>query len=503
MKKSNSQFWLGDEQSLLQNFNVEKKIHETPTTELRSMSLQAQTDALNSSQAEFGEFDYMVSRAGNLAVVNISGSLTPQNRPYNQYIGVVSYDEIRNSVFAALETDGIEGIVLDMDTPGGAASGVSELGDFLREVSDKYMPIYTYVGTTMASGGYWLGSVGKEIYASKLATVGSIGVVTVHADYSKMYKQDGIEITVLRSGEFKALGSPYEKLDDKARSQIQSQMDTIYDVFLETVAENRGTSVKALKETSAEGRVFIGSESVEVGLVDYISSFDMAIEAISKKVKSSGSRSPLQPQSETLTGDTDMRKKKVLTEAGVAALESGVSEADLLNDPIMVTLVEETEEAPAEEAAATTEEGAAEEAAAPATPVASADIVSNLLDRNAALTDQLATLKAELGTAKTALSSAQSTENALCKIAIQAINRMQVSLGGVPMKIGDTDTSIVLDMYNRTHSTFNQRFKVGASAEVPQNDDLSGGRPAAEENSSMAAAATRLTVAKLSVTGVN
>lgn len=507
MRSSDNQYWLGDEASLRSNIEAELKNHNTPTAELQELSTRAMTEYDASDVEDFGEFGYMVSRAGNLAIVNVSGQLTTSNRAYNRYIGMVSYDEIRNAVFSAIDAEGIDGIVLNMDTPGGAASGVSELSDFLSEVDQSVKPIYTYTGTSMASGGYWLGSVGREIYASKLATVGSIGVITVHASYEKMYKDNGIEITVLRAGEFKALGSPYEKLDDKARSQIESQMNTIYDVFLETVAENRGTSVNSLKETAAEGRVFVGADAVTIGLVDQVTSFDAAIADISRKVTSAGSLSPLQPRHETIVGEIDMAKKKVLTEAGVAAVESGVPEAEVLSNPEMVEEVEaevaaETEaEVAAEEGeqAEVTEEGG-EEAADPAVAAGGNEEQGALVDKMFAkisdLTVEVANLKSQLSVAEQQRDDAKSTEAAFTEIAVRSIQKMQVSLGGVPMKMGDASPAVVLEQYNRTNTQFNQRFKVGAAAAVPEGDDFEASDNA-KENSVVAAAVTRLTTSKV------
>lgn len=500
-------FWLGDENSAYSFLQSESRHDLTPMKDLRQMSLEAVTEL--GEDGDFGEFSYMASKVGNLAVVNISGSLTSRNRPYNRYMGVVSYDEIRNAVFAAVDDPEVRGIVLNMDTPGGQASGVSELSDFLSEVNEGIKPIYTYAGTTMASGGYWLGSVGREIYASKLATVGSIGVITVHASYEKQLKDEGIEVTVLRAGEFKALGSPYEKLDDKARSQIESQMNTIYDVFLQTVAENRGTSVKALKETAAEGRVFVGNESVTVGLVDHITSFDAAIASISKKVNSSDNRSPLRILTETNTGTIDMPgKKKVLTEAGLAAIESGVPEAEVYDDPKMAVEATEEESTEGEESTASeAEEGAAEgegeaETEASNTGAHAANIDSSssdkMFDKIMSLTEALALTKAELSITKNSLESARSTETSLVAVAVHAIRKMQVSLGGTPMKLADVDAATVLAQYERTQTQFNQRFKVGPSAKVPEGDDFEANASGKDAgNSVLDSAVHRLTTSKI------
>ncbi|PNV85929.1 MAG: signal peptide peptidase SppA [Desulfobacteraceae bacterium] len=509
MRSSDNQFWLGDEASLRSNIEAELKNHNTPTVDLQELSTKAMTEYAEAEQADFGEFGYMVSRANNLAIVTISGSLTTSNRAYNRYIGMVSYDEIRNAVFSAIDADGIEGIVLNMDTPGGQASGVSELSDFLSEVDESVKPIYTYTGTSMASGGYWLGSVGREVYASKLATVGSIGVITVHASYEKMYKDNGVEITVLRAGEFKALGSPYEKLDDKARSQIESQMNAIYDVFLETVAENRGTSVNSLKETAAEGRVFVGDDAVAIGLADHVTSFDAAIADISRKVTKVGSLSPLQPRPDTIVGEIDMKgKKKVLTEAGVAAVESGVPEAEVLSNPEMVEEVEaevaaETEvEATAEGEQVSAEEVEGEEVAADPAVVAGEQnteqgaLVDKMFAKITDLTVEVADLTSKLNVAEQARDDAKSTEAAFVEIAVRAINKMQVSLGGVPAKMGDASAAVVLEQYNRTNTQFNQRFKVGAAAAVPENEDFEASNNA-KENSVVADAVARLTTSKV------
>lgn len=493
--------WLGDENGIVTWMRTEARIQSMSVSDLHALTQQhvlAEDD-----DREFGDSHYMVSRADNLALVNISGQLVTRYSEYNRYMGRVSYDEIRSAVFAAMETPGIDGIVLNMDTPGGQASGISDVSDFLKQVDAKAKPVFVYTGTSMASGGYWLGSVGREIFASKLATVGSIGVITVHASYEKMLKQDGIEVTVLRAGEFKALGSPYEKLDEKARAQIESQMNAIYDVFLETVAENRGTSVSALKATAAEGRVFVGADAVTVGLVDSVASFDAAMSAISKKVRASSSRS-LNPSNSTHIGDIPMAKKRVLTEAATAAIASGAPEAEVVTQPGMTVEVDDDGQGvPAETAAtASTETQPAPEAAA--APVASAAVadagvsvamLDNLLAKVSDLTVQLANTKASLEQAERARDAHAATEGALVKIAIQAINRMQVGLGGVPMNIESADVGTVLAQYTRTYSLFNQRYPVGATAKVPQNEDFDTAAASAQ-NDTLLAAQQRLTGAR-------
>lgn len=512
--KWNHNYWLGNEDSLLEFLKTEQKVQETSINELRELSLRAVASSFEEGEQEegdFGEFSYMMSKADNLAVVNVSGSLVSKNRPYNRYMGLVSYDEIRNAVFTAIESD-VDAIVLNMDTPGGQATGIAELSDFLAEVNTGVKPIYTYTGTIMASGGYWLGSVGQEIYASRLATVGSIGVVTVHASYKEMLQKEGIDVTVLRAGEFKALGSPYEKLDEKARAQIEAQMNSIYDVFLGTVAENRGTSVEALKSTAAEGRVFIGADAAKVGLVDKITSFDSAMAEISRKVKPSGSRTSFNSIPATNTGEFDMSgKRKVLTEAAVAAIASGADEQEVLNKDGMLEEVSEEEgkdvTVEAETSAGEPEADAKAEkveAAAPATSEGTAPqsdhsaLIDKLFAKVSDLTTEVATLTAKLALSEQACQAYQSTEKSLSKIAVQAINRMQVALGGVPMRLDTSDAATILEQYNRVYSAFNDKYKVGAQAEVATEQDIGTGQVEQASNSTVDSAVHRLTTSRVS-----
>jgi len=497
--------WLGDEDSLLAYIDAERRILDMSAAELREGSRTYASDSSREDEDEFGEYGYMVSRADNLAVINISGSLVSSDSFWNRMMGRVSYNEIRGAVFASLEA-GVDGIMLNLDTPGGDASGISDLGAFLREVDARVKPVYSYSGTKMNSGGYWLGSVGREIYVSQLASIGSIGVVTVHASIQKMLKDRGVEVTVLRAGEFKALGSPFEKLDEKARAQIQAQLDTIYGVFLDTVAEHRGMTVSALKANAAEGRLFIGAEAVAVGLADHVTSFDRAVSAVSEKVRASASSLPRQSFGTTQQTGEPMAKRKVLTEAAVAALASGATEAELLADPTMVVEVsDEGEGTPVAPAAAEASESTdplnpAQVAAPAAAAPAEADqnnMLSTLLDRLTAATNETADLRAKLSSAEKERDQAKSVEASLARIAVSSINRMQVALGGAVMKLEDADTSTILEMHNRALNSFNQRFPKGASAQVPTDKDAQSNADPAPVNRTVDAAVQRLTTARV------
>ena len=482
--------WLGSEESFTQAFAAEAQIAATPKLELARLSgeIMAQDD----SSGEFGGYGHMITRVDNLAIVKIEGPLVTADRPYNRYFGVVSYAEIRNATYAAATHPDVEGVVLHARTPGGAASGISDTGEFIRKVDAQVAPVFTFTDTSMASGGYWLGSFGREIYASNLAMVGSIGVITVHASFADQLKEQGIKVTVIRKGEFKALGSPYEDLDAKALAQIEGQMGAVYDAFLATVSDNRGISVPILLKTAAEGRVFVGGGAVTAGLVDHVEFFDEAINLISKKVTelSSGSGTRI---IHTNKGTNIMAITKVLTDAGVAAIAAGAPENEVLKQEGMTAEIDESEVtdagAEAEVSAEAGEESDPKEVESQVSEAIPASVDMSLIDKVGELQVEIAELKADNTKVTQELALSAVNEGSLVRIAIATANRMQVPLGGLPLKAGDLSTDALIGMHNKITATFDQRFRPGAKAESMTGDDAT---PASVSNPALDAAAARL-----------
>ena len=95
---------------------------------------------------------------------------------------------------------------------------------------------------------------------------GSIGVICMHVDYSKALAGMGIKVTMIRYGEHKAEGSETEPLSDWAMGKLQGDIDTMGELFVETVARNRDMSAKKIKAT--EAATFLGKEGVDIGLAD-------------------------------------------------------------------------------------------------------------------------------------------------------------------------------------------------------------------------------------------
>lgn len=418
---------------------------------------------------------------GSVGIISIRGSLTNQDRGYGTYS--TTYPEIRKALIAAAVDPAVKAVLLDIGSGGGAVSGVSDTAKLIRQV-DGMKPVYAHSDSMMCSAAYWLGSSARSVYTSEMAETGSVGVITTHMSYQRMYQEMGIDPTVIRSGEFKALGHPLESLSDKAKAVFQVQLDQMYEMFAGYVAERRGMNLDTFNKTAGEGRVFIGAKAVDAGLVDGITSFDKLMSRLEAEAQdaeptpfgrtpgSTGlprradvgggiafSADSLQSGAIQIQG-TPM--KKALTEQQIAALAEG---AALTVEGRVQPAQPAAEQTPAssEPAAAAPQAAQAPEPAAAAPHQMSAlDVLQKMLeasqDKVASLTAQLHTLQAEHESAKTASAG-------LRAIAQTSVDRMKIALG-VPSGVAAASDEALLAEHGSLRATFESKFKAGGVAAV-------------------------------------
>ena len=137
----------------------------------------------------------------------------------------------------------------------------------------------------MCSAAYWFGSAAGHIAGPATASIGSIGVRTLHIDWSKWNEKAGLSFTHLAAGSYKALGNEDEPLSKEAREYFLGQLDRLYTIFVDSVARNRGVDTdQAL--AMADGRVFLAEEARALGLIDrVVQDFNAYLSFILKKEK--------------------------------------------------------------------------------------------------------------------------------------------------------------------------------------------------------------------------
>ena len=211
-----------------------------------------------------------------VAIIPVTGPLFRYANLFTMISGASSYELLARDFTLAVENPNIKAILLDIDSPGGEVNGVSELSNMIYEARGK-KPIIAYASGDAASGAYWIASAADEIVVSETSALGSIGVVGVYRN--KSAKESSSEIEIVSSQ------SPNKRLDpasDAGRARIQARIDSMADVFISTIARNRGVDAKTVQDNFGGGDVMIGAMAVSVGLADRVGSLERLIAELSK-----------------------------------------------------------------------------------------------------------------------------------------------------------------------------------------------------------------------------
>lgn len=214
----------------------------------------------------------------DVALIEISGVLAKRMNLLGAISGGTSLEIMRNQFQSAVDDPSIKSILLYVDSPGGSVDGTQEFASLIHSARGK-KPITAWSDGEIASAAYWIAAAADEIYLSTgTVDVGSIGVVATHVDQSAREEQEGLKVTEIVAGKYKRIASSHAPLSKSGRDEIQSRVDYIYSLFVSDVAKFRGVSEEEVLENMADGRIFIGQQAVDAGLVDGMRSFDETIE---------------------------------------------------------------------------------------------------------------------------------------------------------------------------------------------------------------------------------
>jgi protease-4 len=174
----------------------------------------------------------------------------------------------------------IKAIILRVNSPGG---GVAPSQEIYREVrkTAATKPVIASMGSVAASGGYYVACAANKIVANPGTLTGSIGVLMEFVQLEDLFQKIGVGFEVLKSGEFKDIGSPYRKLSERDKELLNSLILDIQKQFVEAVAQARKLPVEKVREI-ADGRIFSGAQSKQLGLVDQLGNFQDALDLAKK-----------------------------------------------------------------------------------------------------------------------------------------------------------------------------------------------------------------------------
>lgn len=213
------------------------------------------------------------STAG-IAVIPVVGTLVKRSMGIQAVSGLMSYGEIEARLDAALSDPQVAGILLDLDSPGGEASGVFELAERIRAAS-QIKPIWAHANDAAYSAAYAIAAACERLTLSQTAGIGSIGVIALHIDQSMKDAKDGLNYTAVFAGGHKNDFSPHEPLSPQATTALQTEVDRLYAIFATQVAQMRGLDVQAVRAT--EAGVYYGEQAVAAGLADAVMPLEQAL----------------------------------------------------------------------------------------------------------------------------------------------------------------------------------------------------------------------------------
>ncbi len=218
-------------------------------------------------------------RTGSVAVLPLFGTIFPRANLMTQVSGATSAEIFGQQFTDLVQDPEVKAIVLDVDSPGGQVGGIEELS---RRIYDArgIKPIVAVANHVMDSAAYHIGSAADEVVVTPSGEVGAIGVFAVHQDISRQLEQDGIKLTMIKEGKYKAEGNPWEPLSEEARAAIQTDVKDAYEAFVKSVARNRGVKPEEVRDGFGEGRAVGSSRAVELGMADRIGTLDETVNRL-------------------------------------------------------------------------------------------------------------------------------------------------------------------------------------------------------------------------------
>lgn len=227
---------------------------------------QTDIDALESKLGRPLENTESAYTRGSTAIIPIIGPTIPRANMFSRISGATSYEVIARDLREAVDNPSVSSIVLNIDSPGGAALGVAELATHIFEAR-KSKKVVAYVGAKAASAAYWLASAAGEVVINRTAMLGSIGAVV---GFDKKSDDD------IR-GEIVSSQSPYKRIDpttEQGKARVQAMVDNLAALFIDDVAEFRNVSVDKVMSDFGQGDMLIGKAAVDAGMADSLGSLE-------------------------------------------------------------------------------------------------------------------------------------------------------------------------------------------------------------------------------------
>ena len=196
---------------------------------------------------------------------------------------IMIVDEVLEKIETAKNDINIKGILLKVNSPGGAVAPSIEIAYAIKELREV-KPVVAYASGIMASGSYYASIWANKIIANPGSMVGSIGVIMQSVDVSELMSKIGIKSQTVKIGKYKESGTPTRQWTKEERDELEKVTQNTYDMFITDVANAR--NLKKENHTSyADAHIFTSSQAKEVGLIDKVATISVAKNELEKLSK--------------------------------------------------------------------------------------------------------------------------------------------------------------------------------------------------------------------------
>jgi protease IV len=223
----------------------------------------------------------LISSGDQIGVIPVQGVIKDPN-------------EIVDQLIAFRKDSHIKAIILKINSPGGGVVPSQEIYSEAKRTS-KTKHVVAAFGSLGASGAYYIASAADKIVANPGTLTGSIGVIMEFIRVEELLKKIGVEMEIIKSGEFKDIGSPNREMTESEKILLKNLIEDIRDQFVTAVAQGRNMPRERISEL-ADGRIFSGREAKELGLVDYLGNFQDAVNITKQIAKIKGEAQLIYPE---------------------------------------------------------------------------------------------------------------------------------------------------------------------------------------------------------------
>jgi signal peptide peptidase SppA len=213
-----------------------------------------------------------------VAIVPVMGPIFPRANMFTEVSGATSIQTLALDLQKMLDRPDIKAVLLNVDSPGGAVTGVDEMAGIIKEVAAK-KPVTAYVGGAAASAAYWLASAAREIVVTRTGQVGSIGVVATVPQQQEPDDQGVMDFEIVSSN------APNKRPDpttDDGRQAVLDRINPVEGLFIDAVAGNRGLSRDTILSDFGQGNIVVGQQAVDRGMADRVGTFEGVLAELQK-----------------------------------------------------------------------------------------------------------------------------------------------------------------------------------------------------------------------------